>query len=477
MTTSSGNDPVHAALDRGLRQLAGLGGDLVEHANSIGTILWSPPRVVIVGRLKAGKSTLVNALIGAPVAETAALEATNVVTVYSDGSPSRAEIIGIDGRRHRVTVAAHQPVDLPLPSSEIQFVERWMPSASLRQLTLIDTPGLSTLTTENDSATRRAVIDGFEQTRTASIDADAAVFLFDAAPRTDEIEFLSQLPFTPLNMLGVLSRADSFGEGALGRRDPIPYAADHARVLAKQLSETVSDVVAISGLMAQTSHTGMLTEDLASALARLAPLSRLDVVRTFDNDDVRSELSPQVRARLLGLLGEYGVLNGRQIAARGASELNAWLMSLSGIGQLRGELTTSIARYAVLHRAHRILARLDQLAFTHPARDHIRTLTMELRNKPELHLVTVLEDYQRMLRTDPNAAVTEELHTILRATSAAGRVGLPPSAPSHAVAAEAQRRLAMTHQRSLATSSAAEDAAIVTLIRSYTPLTTPTATR
>ena len=146
-----------------------------------------------------------------------------------------------------------------------------MPSASLRQLTLIDTPGLSTLTTENDSATRRAVIDGFEQTRTASIDADAAVFLFDAAPRTDEIEFLSQLPFTPLNMLGVLSRADSFGEGALGRRDPIPYAADHARVLAKQLSETVSDVVAISGLMAQTSHTGMLTEDLAAALARLAP--------------------------------------------------------------------------------------------------------------------------------------------------------------------------------------------------------------
>ena len=80
MSVAPGNDPVHAALDRGLRQLAGLGGDLVEHANSIGAILWSPPRVVIVGRLKAGKSTLVNALIGAPVAETAALEATNVVT-------------------------------------------------------------------------------------------------------------------------------------------------------------------------------------------------------------------------------------------------------------------------------------------------------------------------------------------------------------------------------------------------------------
>ena len=217
----------------------------------------------------------------------------------------------------------------------------------------------------------------------------------------------------------------------------------------------------------------MLTEELAAALALLSPLSRLDVVRTFDNDDVHGVLAPQLRARLLGLLGEYGVLNGRQIATRGAAELNSWLTSLSGVDQLRRALGTSTARFAVLHRAHRILARLDQLAFTHPARDHIRTLAVGLRNAPELHLVTVLEDYQRMLRTDPRAAVTEELRTILRATSPAGRVGLPADAPHHAVAAEAQRRLAMAHQRSLATSSAAEDAALVTLIRSYTTLTTP----
>ncbi|PBI89385.1 hypothetical protein BKP42_57980 [Rhodococcus erythropolis] len=56
---------VRTALDRGLHSLAALGGDLVDHANRIGAILWSPPRVVIVGRLKAGKSTLVNADRGA----------------------------------------------------------------------------------------------------------------------------------------------------------------------------------------------------------------------------------------------------------------------------------------------------------------------------------------------------------------------------------------------------------------------------
>ncbi|NDZ97410.1 GTPase [Streptomyces sp. SID6673] len=464
-------DPVHATLDHGLHQLAALGGDLAAHANAIGTILWSPPRVVVVGRLKAGKSTLVNALIGAPVAETAALEATNVVTVYQDGSPSRAEVVGVDGGRHPVAVHRDHAIRLPLETPDIQFVDRWLPSAALRQLTLIDTPGLSTLTVANDSATRRVMIDGFEQTRTASIDADAAVFLFDAAPRSDEIDFLTQLPFTPLNMLGVLSRADSFGEGALGRVDPLTHAARHATRMADQLSDTVSAVVPISGLMAQTSHTGMLTEQMADALARLQGMAPLDVMRTFDNDDADGVLPLPVRENLLGLLGEYGVLNGRQIAAGGAAALNAWLTERSGVGGLHQALNASTARFAILHRAHRILARLDQLAFTHPARDHIRSLTMQLRSAPALHLVSVLEDYQRMLRTDPQAPVTEELHTILVATSPAGRVGLPDRAPAHAISAEARRRLATAQQRSLATSSAAEDAAIVTLIRTYTPLT------
>jgi hypothetical protein len=467
-------DPVHATLDRGLHQLAAFGGDLAAHANSIGTILWSPPRVVIVGRLKAGKSTLVNALIGAPVAETAALEATNTVTVYQDGSPSRAEVVGVDGRRQPVTVGPHQQVPLPLATPDIAYVDRWLPSAALRRLTLIDTPGLSTLTVANDTATRRATIDGFEQTRSASIDADAAVFLFDAAPRIDEIEFLSQLPFTPLNMLGVLSRADSFGEGALGRRDPLGHAAEHAVRMARQLSATVSTVVPISGLMAQTSHTGMLTEHHAAALGRLRGMPTLELIRTFDADDADEVLPLEVRIQLLGLLGEYGVLNGREIAAGGAAALNAWLTDRSGIGGLMRALDASTTRFAILHRAHRILARLDQLSFTHPAREQIRSLAAQLRAAPALQMVTVLEDYQRMLRTDPQASITDELRTVLTATTLAGRVGLPDDAPPQAVTAEAARRLRMLQQRSLATGSAAEDAAIVTLIRTYTAPTVPT---
>ena len=75
-----------------------------------------------------------------------------------------------------------------------------------------------------------------------------------------------------------------------------------------------------------------------------------------------------------------------------------------------------------------------------------------------------------MLDVDPDAAVTDELRTVLTATTPAGRVGLDGHPPPAAVAAEAHRRLAAAQQRTLATRSAAEDAALVTLIRTYTAL-------
>ena len=48
-----------------------------------------PLRVAIAGKVKAGKSTLLNALVGEQVAPTDAGECTKVVTWYRDGSVPR----------------------------------------------------------------------------------------------------------------------------------------------------------------------------------------------------------------------------------------------------------------------------------------------------------------------------------------------------------------------------------------------------
>lgn len=458
-------DPVRMALDQALHALAGLGGDLAAHANRIGAILWSPPRVVIVGRLKAGKSTLVNALIGAPVAETAALEATNVVAIYQDGIPSRAEVVALDGTRRNV-VLDQGPLDLGGPANQIAYVHRYLPSQAIRDFTLIDTPGLATLTVDNEAATRRALIDGFDQTRTAAVDADAAVFLFDSVPRTDEVDFLRQIGFTPLNTLGVLSRADGFGEGALGARDPLEHARAHAAVLAGQLSGAVSAVLPISGLLAETSHTGRLTETDARALAALSGFDPFDLIDLVDSDDP-APLSGPERDRLLDLVGEYGLIHGRQIARGGAHALNEWLAAMSGIAALRQVLHTSLAQFAAIQRAGRILAELDTLAFNHPARDQIRAIVHWARSHPDLDPVVLFGCLRGMLAADPTSPVVDELTRVLTGRGDAERVGLPPTASPPEVRAAVGERLAWVQRQAISTMSAAEDSALTALTGTY----------
>lgn len=465
-------DPVRAALDRALHALAALGPEPAAHANRIGALLWSPPRIVIVGRLKAGKSTLVNALVGAPVAETAALEATSVVSVYQDGAPARVEAVLRDGARRPVETARGQVTALPVPADEIAYLHRWLPSAAIRDHTLVDTPGLATLTAENEARTRRVLIDGYEQTRTASVDADAAVFLFDSTPRADEIAFLRQLGFTPLTTLGVLSRADGFGEGALGERDPLAHAAAHAAVLADRLRGTVMTVLPIAGLLAETSHTGAVTEADARALAGLAALTPLDLIDLLDADadpaaDAVADAQAPVRGRLLDLLGEYGMIHGRAVAAGGAAALNDWLVARSGVPHLRQVLARQLGGFAAVQRAGRIVRELDRLAYTHPAREQIRGLVDGLRSDPALHQVVLFEHLGAMLEADPDSPVTDELRRLLEAPTAAGRFGLPAHATDDEVRGRAQDKLGWAHGQKLSTMTAAEDAALVALIHTY----------
>jgi hypothetical protein len=459
-------DPVRAGLDRALHALAALGPDLADHANRIGAILWSPPRIVIVGRLKAGKSTLVNALIGAKIADTAALEATSVVSVYQEGAPARIEAVLLDGSRAPVPTERGRIHGLDIAPHDIAYLHRWLPSAAIRDYTLVDTPGLATLTAENEARTRRVLIDGYDQTRTASVDADAAVFLFDGAPRADEIDFLRQLGFTPLTTLGVLSRADGFGEGALGARDPLAHAGEHATRLSAQLADTVMTVVPIAGLLAETSHTGAITEADARALHAMHGIDPFDLIDLLDSDD-DALVPPHMRGRLVDLLGEYGTIHGRSVAAQGAAALNDWLVTHSGVPRLQNLLASHLGVFAAVKRAHRILGELDRLAYSRPERERIRDIVDRLRSDPALHTVVLFGHLEAMLGADPASPVTHELRRLVEHPSPAMKLGLSPTAGPDHVRAAAQDKLAWAHAQALVTLTAAEDAALVALIHTY----------
>ena len=463
------NDPVTAGIDQALRALARGGGDLPNQANRLGRILFSPPRILVVGRLKAGKSTLVNALLQERVAATGALETTKAVTVFRHGAPTRAEVFGVDGSFNRGDLTDGILTGLNRPVGDVDHVDMYLPNAAVKSMTLIDTPGISTLTVETRKATERLLIDGFKQTRDAAVDADAAVFLFDSMPRDDEREFVGKLGFTPLNTVGVLSRADGFGEGAFGRRDSLDHARRYCGVLRGRLQSLVGDVFPVSGLMAETSATGLVTEPLARIVASLADLPHEDLVEELEAENP-TRISAADRDLALDLLGEYGVVQGAKIAANGAHALTGWLEERSGIAGLRRVLSGGLLRFAALGRAARLLHQLELLGYNHPQSRHVRHVLEILLRQPVMEPVLLFTAYRGLTRTSPNSPLMPMLYDAMVGDTPATRLGLPAAADGYQVRESARRMHARLQEMALVGLSAAEEDSRVRLIAMVTPL-------
>ena len=176
--------------------------------------------MAVAGRVKAGKSTLLNALVGERLAPTDAGECTRIVTWYQDGHTYQvqAHLDGQPPRQLRFTRDDGQlDIDLGgLAAADVsELVVTW-PAQSLRAVTLVDTPGIGSLT---ESASRRTwdlLVPDEEETP-----ADAVLYLMRHLHAGD-VEFLRAFHDSevsrpsPVNAIGVLSRADEIAVGRLG---------------------------------------------------------------------------------------------------------------------------------------------------------------------------------------------------------------------------------------------------------------------
>ena len=148
-----------------------------------------PVRVAIVGEFNAGKSTFINAMIGADVAPTGVLPTTATLhhlryapdpiarILLSSASPSegrtKERIVPLgDLRATLKSLQAADPDGTP-----IRRVEILLPLASLTRVEILDTPGFNAPDARHTKAARAA----FEE-------ADAAIWLLDAAQAMKQTE-------------------------------------------------------------------------------------------------------------------------------------------------------------------------------------------------------------------------------------------------------------------------------------------------
>ena len=118
--------------------------------------------LVVAGQFKRGKSTLVNALVGAPVLPVGVVPLTSVVTILKYGAEASAEIAFLDGATRAVplTELADYVTEMRNPGNSKRVREATLryPSEWLRDgIRLVDTPGIGSVYEHNTEAALRYV--------------------------------------------------------------------------------------------------------------------------------------------------------------------------------------------------------------------------------------------------------------------------------------------------------------------------------
>jgi hypothetical protein len=432
--------------------------------------LSAPLQVAVVGRIKSGKSTLVNALIGRRVAPTDVGECTRLVTRFQYGTVDRVEVIFIDGRKQVLPFDSGGmiPATLDVNFDEVSHLEAYLTNAVLRDLTVIDTPGLGSLDAASVARTEQLLgaakhrkpgdpqagdsSDDLDDTsRNAVAGAEAVLYVVTQGVRADDQQALAAFTAAtasreagPVNAIAVLNKADTIAPESVTGSDGDVWKA--ATLLAEKqaltLKPRVADVIPVIGLLAESAESGRFTSADADALRQLAQLDdgtlemmlvAADIFTTWD-----CEVPSGTRARLLEKLDLYGIRTAvdalRDDPQLTAGALRRRLLEASGLAGVRSRLDAVFRARADGIKAAAALASVTALAQASGdpgERQRVHDAIEVLLARPEAHALRLLEALT--LVTSGAVAMPEDLaEEVLRVGGSAdvgeqlGMKGRPP---------------------------------------------------
>ena len=121
-----------------------------------------PIKVVLMGEVKAGKSTLINSILGRELSRTSVLEATSAIYHFYYSEAEECSIITKNGRfkvqdiDKLIEMLEEKSEDTAF-INECTNIEIGLNLPILKQFDLIDTPGLGTVTDSNEEITKRYI--------------------------------------------------------------------------------------------------------------------------------------------------------------------------------------------------------------------------------------------------------------------------------------------------------------------------------
>jgi hypothetical protein len=329
-----------------------------------------PCVVAVVGRMKAGKSTFINALLGEDLAKVGVTETTATINYFRHGVSSSEKPVRCHWRDGRITEEDKNFLDrlqgndaeTLRQAARIHHLEYLLLNPFLEQIVLVDTPGLSAVVDDHVTRTEeflRLQKHHADETTRLGSEADAVIYLVGQVARVADDAFLKEFGAVSggqckaTNAFGVLAKIDLQPE-LLRQRDRF------AGRIAEQLKNSLNTVVPVSAGIQRA--VGQI--DLPAMLATLARIPPKRLSKLLDNADFFTELevddcpvTPDERRQLLGQM-PWAVFTALAHAAsecgfEPARTLTAW-QDLAGFARLRETLQRQFIQRGRLLKCYRV---------------------------------------------------------------------------------------------------------------------------
>jgi hypothetical protein len=346
-----------------------------------------PFTLAVFGRMKTGKSSLINALVGRHLAITGVEEATATVNWISHGDGLNESTMLVhwkDGSVEplpldRITEWTGKAGEVLERVRKTAFLQLFANIDRLKGMEIVDTPGTGAAVDEHEEVARsflspRAAEDSVVEGRKA----DALLYVFPPVARETDQSTLDEYRNTrmpgsdPYNSIGVLHKWD-----AMESKDLMAEAECKAARLCDCLAGMVSEVIPVSAPLAMVARNAPdsyvealldLTMKPGAADQLLKALSRDTRWREDDNRSSVYSAYPAPWAsfrRIVRLLLDH--------SCSGVADARAVCLEASGIQRLENELDARFFRRAAL-----IKQRLVRVKAKEPISSGLRALNTRL---------------------------------------------------------------------------------------------------
>lgn len=350
--------------------------------------LSKPFTLAVFGRMKTGKSSLINALVGRPLAITGVEEATATLNWISYGSPAQSDTVLVhwkDGRVEPIVFErlmdwSGKDADVLERVSQTSYLQLFADAERLKEVQIVDTPGTGSVADEHEQVAQeflspRAGMDSEEEGKRA----DALLYVFPPVARErDEdslVEFRkTRLPGSdPYNSIGVLHKWDG-----LESDDIAAEATKKADRLRASLSDVICDVIPVSAPLAMVARHAPASF-LESLLDHTAIPSTHDLLRKALRRDSRWDEDAGLRlvrqSYPLPWVSFVRLVNTLMERSSGSlAEARAAALDASGIERLEAELDRRFFRRAAI-----IKQRLTRVKATGPVQSGLLLLSRRIK--------------------------------------------------------------------------------------------------